>query len=91
LHTSTTRSIKERIDHPSNAARFIIFMIRIPTYLCGSNRINVNLPRHTEFNGNFTMKKYFIAAILIAASAALTAPVYASVNGNDNQSLYSHH
>ncbi len=37
------------------------------------------------------MKKYLIAAILIAASAALTAPVYASVNGNDNQSLYSHH
>jgi len=37
------------------------------------------------------MRKYLIAAIIIAAGAALTAPVYASINGNDNQSLYSHH
>jgi hypothetical protein len=56
-----------------------------------SNHIGSNLSDHAEFHGNFIMKKYLIAAIVIAASAALTAPVCASANGNDNQSLYSHH
>jgi len=37
------------------------------------------------------MKKYLIAVVIIAASAAVTSPVFASGNGNYNQSLYSHH
>ena len=39
------------------------------------------------------MKKYLIAAILVAAGALVAAPVFASgnSNGSDNPSLYSHH